>query len=109
MTSQTAAVVISNYSSWESKFAWQPTIASTETSSKRPDGGNGGGAVEPDNKKLQNTILSLQGQMKQVKAQKGAAVRHSDRAREAPKGKGKTGSKASGAQKSRGGKRNREW
>ena len=67
MTERTAKVVICTFSTWEGKFSWSPP---TMVDNSVGGGGNGGGNIfEADNRKLQNTVLSLQGQIKQMQAQ----------------------------------------
>ena len=97
MTEQKPAVVIGNFSTWESKFAWQPAAASSgDASGSKAKEGNGGGGGERDDKKLQNTIASLQGQIKMMQNQQKAADAHDGRAfqgkaaqNNTPAGKGK--------------------
>ena len=67
MTERSAKAVICTFSTWEGKFSWSPPTVVDNSVGR---GGNGGGNIyEADNRKLQNTVLSLQGQIKQMQAQ----------------------------------------
>ena len=71
MTKRTAAEIIGNFSSWEGKFSWLSSVVQASSN----DGGTSKAttsSLEADNKKLINTINSLQGSMKQMKSQASA-------------------------------------
>ena len=87
-TERTSKIVMCTFSTWEGKFSWSPPT-SVGIDNSVGGGGNGGGNIyEADNRKLQNTILSLQGQIKQMAAQAKA-----DKANGSSNGNGNGGGK----------------
>ena len=70
MTKRTAAEIISNFSNWEGKFAWMPAMSQMGASDSSSGASKVNAAsLEADNKKLINTVASLQGTVRQMKGQ----------------------------------------
>ena len=84
-TKLTLAQIVSNFSTWESKFAWQPVMSSTSS----VPGNVASAPVEADNKKLVNQIASMSGQMKQMQQQARDSRDNRSRTADRSNGKGK--------------------
>ena len=70
MTKRSAAEIISSFSHWEGKFAWMPAMSQAGASDNSSSASKvNTSSLEADNKKLMNTVASLQGTMKQMKNQ----------------------------------------